>query len=318
MLENDEITLTFLKLHLLFKSSAESVKRVTTGSDGGVRENTDPLETSNDSVLVFGVLELGLGRNGPDQILFFSRAAAQNLSKGFLPRKRLIGRSKEVLRLLRKETNVDEDLDELGEALESEGTTDDGVSFRNIVSLLVTSRISVGVGNKSKTGINEVWLSSAHKILRSDIDDLAILPVSGTVSEGKEDTTGRPRKLVTQWVIRVFGSRETTAVRKKALDLTTSLVNFVNGLDSVKVIDTRVQTDFVKDNDSGLLGFGLKLKHGRAGVRSGDDVLLVSDGRLDNMGVIDIGNQRDDEVVLSDFSVKGLFVIDVKRDGLGL
>lgn len=46
-------------------------------------------------------------------------------------------------------------------------------------------------------------------------------------------------------------------------------------------------------------------------------MLLVSDGRLDDGGVVGVGDQADDQVVLGNGSIEGLFVVDVEGDGRG-
>lgn len=58
-------------------------------------------------------------------------------------------------------------------------------------------------------------------------------------------------------------------------DLSALCMDFVDGLDSVQVIDTRVQTDFVEDNNSSLLGSGIQFAHGWGDVGRGDDVGLT-------------------------------------------
>jgi hypothetical protein len=41
-------------------------------------------------------------------------------------------------------------------------------------------------------------------------------------------------------------------------------------------------------------------------------MLLLADGRLDDLGVEGVGDQGDDEVVLGDGSVEGLCVVDIE------
>lgn len=46
-------------------------------------------------------------------------------------------------------------------------------------------------------------------------------------------------------------------------------------------------------------------------------MLLVSDGRLDDGGVVGVRDQANDQVVLGDGSIEGLFVVDIEGDGRG-
>lgn len=46
-------------------------------------------------------------------------------------------------------------------------------------------------------------------------------------------------------------------------------------------------------------------------------MLLVSDGRLNDGGVVGVGDQADDQVVLGDGSIESLFIVDVEGDGRG-
>lgn len=181
--------------------------------------------------------------------------------------------------------------------------------------LLVGSRISVGVGNKGVAGVDEVGLGSSHQLGAGDLDDLAVLPVLGGVSQRQQDTTGRPGELVAQGVIRSLGGRKATAVAEEALDLSAGLVNLVNGLDGVQVVQTGVKTNLVHDRDTSVLALLVQLHHGRGDVAGGDDMLLLADGRLDDGGVEGVGNQADDKVVLGHLGVQGLVVGHIEGDG---
>lgn len=46
-------------------------------------------------------------------------------------------------------------------------------------------------------------------------------------------------------------------------------------------------------------------------------MLLVSDGGLDDGGVVGVRDQADDQVVLGNGSIESLFVVDVEGDGRG-
>lgn len=47
-------------------------------------------------------------------------------------------------------------------------------------------------------------------------------------------------------------------------------------------------------------------------------MLLLADGRLDDLGVVGVGDQGDDEVVLADRGVEGLRVVDIEGNGAGV
>lgn len=83
------------------------------------------------------------------------------------------------------------------------------------------------------------------------------------------------------------------------------------------LLTTGVEADLVHDGDAGLLGSGVQLQHGRADVAGGDDMLLLADGRLDDLGVEGVRDQGDNEVVLGDGGVKGLRVVDIEGGRLG-
>ena len=92
-------------------------------------------------------------------------------------------------------------------------------------------------------------------------------------------------------------------------------MNLVDGLDSVQVVDTRVQADLVEDGDAGILGLLVESHHGLGDVGCGDNMLLDLDGGLDDDGVEGVGNEGDDQVVLGDLLLERIRVGDVERDG---
>lgn len=69
---------------------------------------------------------------------------------------------KDVLFSIAQKTNLDQHSDKFREALVPKSTADDGLSLRNVVTLLVRSGISVRVSNESETRIEEVRLRDAH------------------------------------------------------------------------------------------------------------------------------------------------------------
>lgn len=179
---------------------------------------------------------------------------------------------------------VDESLDEFGEALVSESSTNNGLGFRDLVPFLERGGVAVGVGDESEGGGDVVRLSMSHELLSGDYDLLVLSIVRGGVEKGEEDTARRPGELVAERVVRAVRSRESTAVREELLDLqqkneikisvdfinarifyadlSTLLVNLVDGLDSVQVVDTWVKADFVHDNDASITSSLVKSAHG--------------------------------------------------------
>ena len=316
VLEHDEIALALLVLHLLLERGAERVERVALGDDVLVREEADPAEAGHDALPVLDRLERGLGQNGLLEVLGARRGGSDDLLGGLLP-----GDAREVEdveRGLLEETNVDEDLDELGEALVPEGAADNGLGLGDVVPLLVGGRVTVGVGDEGEAGVDEVGAGLVHEVLAGDLDDGAILPPLAGVAKGEQDTARGPRELVAERVVRVLGGGETAAVRQEAKDLAALLVHLLDGLDGVKVVDTGVETDLVHDGDARGLGLGVKLHHGGRDIAGGDDILLVADGRLDDGGVEGVGDQADDEIVLSNDGIEGAVVGHIERDGVGV
>ena len=93
--------------------------------------------------------------------------------------------------------------------------------------------------------------------------------------------------------------------------------SILTDLDGTNVVDTRVQTDLVHNNDSGVLGLLLESLHGRRNVRSGDNVLLVPDSALNNSSVVDVRDEGNHEVTVGDGGIEGISIGNVDRDGLG-
>jgi hypothetical protein len=94
-------------------------------------------------------------------------------------------------------------------------------------------------------------------------------------------------------------------------------VNSVNHVNSVKVVDSGVETDLVENSDTGLNSFLLKGLHGVRNIGSSDDVLLELDSGLDDVGVLSVGDERDDEVVFLDGSVERSFIRGVDGESGG-
>lgn len=79
----------------------------------------------------------------------------------------------------------------------------------------------------------------------------------------------------------------------------------------------KAYTNLVHDGDASILGGLVELEHGGGDVAGSDDMLLLADSRLDDGSVESVGDQADDEVVLGDFGVKGLVVVDIEGNSLG-
>lgn len=80
----------------------------------------------------------------------------------------------------------------------------------------------------------------------------------------------------------------------------------------------RTQANLVHDCNASILALLVELHHGRRNIARGDDMLLLSDSRLDHSGVEGVGDQANDKVVFSDFGVQGLLIGNVERDGSGI
>lgn len=238
VLEHDQVALALLELHLLLKSGAEGVERVAAGGDGLIREETDPAEPAEDTLLVLGGLEGGLGEDGGLEVGLAGRSSTDDLLGGLLPGGLL---AQALARSVVKETDVDESLDELREALVTESATDDGLSLGNVVALFVNGRVAVRVGDESIAGVDEVGLGHLHEVLALNLDDLAILPPLARVAESEQDTARRPGELVTERVVGVLGGGETTAVGQERENLAAGLVDLIDGLNGVQVVDTGIE-----------------------------------------------------------------------------
>jgi hypothetical protein len=107
------------------------------------------------------------------------------------------------------------------------------------------------------------------------------------------------------------GLGETTTVAVEALDLATSLVNIVDSLDGPKVVDSRVNTDLVETDQSGVDELLLQSLHLGVDVAGSDDVNLLLEGDLHNSSVVGVRDERDNDIVALDSlseSVGGRYV----------
>lgn len=239
VLEHDHVALAGLVLHLLLESGAQGVEGIATGSDLLVGEETDPAQTGEETVPLLVVGEGGLGLHCGDEVRLGGGGGAQNLAGSFLPGG---GAVEDGVGLVLQEADVDEDLDHLGESLETEGTADDGLGLGDLVALAEGGRVTVGVADEGEAGVDEVWLGGGHQIGAVNADDLAVLVDLGGVAQSQEDTAAGPGELVTQRVVGALGGGETTAEGDEAGDLAAGSVDLGDGLDGVKVVDTLCDT----------------------------------------------------------------------------
>lgn len=225
VLQHDHVTLVRLVLHLPLQSSAQGVKRVTTGSDLLVGEEADPAETAEDTVALLVVGERGLGRDRPGEILLARRSGAQDLAGSLLPGD---GGVEEVSALIAQEADVDEALNHLREALVAQSAADDSLGFGDLVVLAEGGGVAVGVAEEGEARVDEVGLGGGHELGAVDRDGLAVLVELGGVAEGEEHAAAGPGELVAQGVVGVFGGGETTAVRQEGVDLAALGVDLVS------------------------------------------------------------------------------------------
>jgi hypothetical protein len=74
-------------------------------------------------------------------------------------------------------------------------------------------------------------------------------------------------------------------------------MNFLNHLDSVKMVDSRVQSNLIHHHDTSFLDFWFKGLDGVGDVRCSHYVTFMFDGALDDGYVVGVWNEGDDEVV---------------------
>lgn len=98
-------------------------------------------------------------------------------------------------------------------------------------------------------------------------------------------------------------------------DLATLLVDLADGLDGVQVIDTRVKTNLVHNDNTSLLRLLIELSDSRGNVAGSHNVGLAFDGGLNDGGVVGVGDERDDEVVGGNFALEVSGGVNVKGDG---
>lgn len=211
MLQHDHVTLMGLILHLALEGRTQGVKRVTTGGDlllGG--EEADPAQTSEDTVSVIVAGEGSLGGDSRHEVLLVRRGCTEDLARGFVPGN--WGRGEEVARLVGQEANVNQHLDHLREALVAQGAADNGLGFGDLVAFTEGRRVTVGVGDEGEARVDVVGLGRGHQVRAGHAVLLAVQVELGCVAQGEQHATAGPRELVAQWVVRVLGRGETSAV----------------------------------------------------------------------------------------------------------
>ncbi len=132
VLEHNQVTLVRAVLHLLLEAGAEGVEGVTAGGDLLVGEDANPAQTGEDTVTLVVVGEGSLGGDGRLEVALRRGSGAEDLLGGFLPAD---GGAEVVASFIAQEADVNEDLDEFRESLVAEGTTDEGLGLRDVVTL---------------------------------------------------------------------------------------------------------------------------------------------------------------------------------------
>jgi hypothetical protein len=75
----------------------------------------------------------------------------------------------------------------------------------------------------------------------SNIDFLTALVEACSISQCEQNTSGRPREFISQWISRVFWSRETSAVRQEAGDLPSLGMYLLDDLDGIKMVQAWIE-----------------------------------------------------------------------------
>ena len=112
------------------------------------RKESKPSQTSQDVLLLLVVLERSLCQDGGNEVRLVRRRRPNDLLGDLLPGGGLLA---VALLGMREEANVDENLDEFGEAGVTQGTSDDGLRLGDVVTLLVSGGVSVGVRNQGES-----------------------------------------------------------------------------------------------------------------------------------------------------------------------
>jgi hypothetical protein len=217
--------------------------------------------------------------------------------------------------LVVEKANVNQLLHKFWETSVSQCSADDGLSLWNIISFSIRCRVAVGIGNKGEARVDVIWLGSRHQVWTSNIYYLATLPKLGSITECEQNSARAPAELVTQWVARVLGRGQASAVGEKGLDLSTLFMDFFNGLDGIKMIDTWIQANLVHDCDSCILGLLVEFQHGGRDIAGRYHILLVSYRRLDDTNVECVWNQANNQIMFGYGSIESLVVGGIQGNG---
>ena len=95
-------------------------------------------------------------------------------------------------------------------------------------------------------------------------------------------------------------------------------MDLVDGLDSPQVVDSRVNTNLVEADQSGVLELLVEGGHGGVDVGGGDDVRLLVEGGLHDTGVVGVRDERDDDIVSLDGLSEGIGGADINGHGGGV
>ena len=93
-------------------------------------------------------------------------------------------------------------------------------------------------------------------------------------------------------------------------------MDFVDELDGVEIIDARVQADLVHDGNAGFFDLFFEGEHCGRDVARRDDVGLGADCGFDDGGMVDVGDEGDDDVGFGELLVQCFFVRHVEADGV--
>mmetsp|Transcript_35302 Transcript_35302/g.69245 ORF Transcript_35302/g.69245 Transcript_35302/m.69245 type:complete len:363 (-) Transcript_35302:19-1107(-) len=180
----------------------------------------------------------------------------------------------------------------------AEGAADDRFALRDVVDILVFDRVAVGVPFviDAVDGLHSVG-GLGKQINTIDGDLLPFFLEQTAIAGSKENTTRTPAQFVPKRVVVEFRGRKTAADAVEFNNFTTFLVNFVDDLLSAHVIQTRIDTAFVEQNNASSFRFIIQGLHLVADVASGAEVFFVFDGDTSCLAVVDVREHGDDEIM---------------------
>ena len=319
VLEHDHVALTRFVGALALQIHAQRVEQVAratgellrqaTDLDRLVREQAEPAHAAQDELRIFVVLERTAFTHSTNQGCLVRGARADETCSELRPRQVFGGEP--VLRTFIKEAQTHQREHQLWEALVPKRAANALFSLRDAVPLAEWRRIAVRVCDEGKRRHDVVWSSCRHQVEATDGVCLVALDELGRVPQSQQDAARRPRELVAEWVRRSLWRREPAAVREERLDLATCIVDVLDGLDGIQMVKTRVQADFVEHGDASCLNLWLERTDRVGHVRSRDDVDLVLACSLDDIRMVDVRDQRNDQVVLLDGRAERRSILDI-------